>query len=106
MPDKIEDDKVLGSTSWGSLLKAAALIGVPAMIAVYLTIFITSELRTSVLETNRLLTKHADIQVVSQSNIDSRVDMLVREQQRTNRLLQQLCLQGASNASDRRACLE
>jgi len=89
---------VLDVPKW---LKAATFLGVPALIAVYLTLFMTNDLSVT---TDRNLQQSVN-NSVSITQLEQRVNILIDEQRLTNRFLQQVCLIIATNQEDRRACL-
>lgn len=93
---------MLGLPDWPGWIRATVFIGAPAAIALYLTYFLAAELKQSVVAQAEALRQH----VRDQAILTTHVDTLIREQSRTNQLLVQLCLQGASDPADRRACLD
>jgi hypothetical protein len=85
-----------------SWIRASVYVGAPVVISLYLTYFITADLNRAVAAQADALRQH----VTDQAVLTTYITTLIREQERANRLLVQLCLQGATDVSDRRVCLE
>lgn len=84
--------------AWARLSAVSAITA----IALWLVWTIGNDVRVTTASTNQLIRQHISEQSAAQATLSE----LIREQSLTRRVMQQLCVQQATDPADRRACLD